>query len=159
MSYALCWFVVVALLGLWSVAAWTLHAVAAWALANAGAVAGAGPVAGTLQFPDWLVPWVPPQVAPFLSELLAGLGPVVDGLLQAAPALAGGITVVTWLVWGVGSVLLVLLGAALHLLIALWRRREGGASGPDARRLPVSGSAQGTARHRAQATPSLRSPS
>jgi hypothetical protein len=29
-------------------------------------------------------------------------------------------------IWGIGSVLLVLLGAGLHLLIALWRRRSGG---------------------------------
>ena len=64
--------------------------------------------------------------------MLAGLGPVVDGLLQTAPALAGGLTVATWVVWGIGSVLLVLLGAGLHLLIALWRRRGDGGSGPNA---------------------------
>ena len=92
--------------------------------------------------------------------MLAGLGPLVDGLLQAAPALAGAVTVATWLAWGVGSALLVLLGVALHLLIAWWRRRGGGASGPDAR--PPSAASEpghGTARHRTQAIPSLRSPS
>lgn len=67
-----------------------------------------------------------------MSQMLAGLGPVVDGLLQAAPTLAGGVTVATWVVWGIGSVLLVLLGAALHLLIALWRRRGGSGSDPNA---------------------------
>jgi hypothetical protein len=51
---------------------------------------------------------------------------VVDSLLQAAPALAGGVTVATWVVWGIGSVLLVLLGAGVHLLVMLWRRRGGG---------------------------------
>jgi len=34
--------------------------------------------------------------------------------------------VATWVIWGLGSVLLVLLGAGLHLLIAMWRRRGGG---------------------------------
>ena len=43
----------------------------------------------------------------------------------AAPALAVGLTVATWLVWGVGSLLLVLVGASLHLLVAAWRRRPG----------------------------------
>jgi hypothetical protein len=160
MLYALSWFIVVALLALWSLAAWTLHAVAAWALANAGAVSGAGAALGTLRLPAGLVAWMPPQIAPFVSEMLAGLGPLVDGLLQAAPALAGAVTVATWLAWGVGSALLVLLGVALHLLIAWWRRRGGGASGPDAR--PPSAASEpghGTARHRTQAIPSLRSPS
>mgnify|MGYP000146666367 CR=1 FL=1 len=55
-----------------------------------------------------------------------------DSLLQAAPALAGGVTVATWVVWGIGSALLLLLGAGLHLLIALWRRRGGSGSGPSA---------------------------
>jgi hypothetical protein len=61
---------------------------------------------------------------------MAGLAPFVDSLLQSAPALAGGLTVATWVVWGIGRVLLVLLGAGLHLLIALWRRRGGSGSGP-----------------------------
>ena len=75
---------------------------------------------------------MPQELSQSLTALLSGLGPVVDGLLQAAPALAGGVTAASWVVWGIGSVLLVLLGAALHLLIALWRRRSGGASGPNA---------------------------
>lgn len=86
--------------------------------------------------PDWLAPWVPPEVAQWASQLMAGFAPFVDGLLQAAPALAGGLTVATWVIWGIGSVLLVLLGAGLHLLIALLRRRGGG-SGPQPRQ-PVA---------------------
>jgi hypothetical protein len=131
MFYALSWFVVASLIALWSVVAWALHAVAVWTVSNAGALAGAAPGAGTLSLPDWLAPWVPQEVAPWVSQLLAGLGSVVDGLLLTAPALAGTVTAATWGVWGIGSMLLVLLGAALHLLIALWRRRRGG-SGPQA---------------------------
>ena len=52
-------------------------------------------------------------------------------LLQAAPALSGGLTVLTWVVWGIGSVLLVLLGAGLHLLIALCLRHGSGGAGPN----------------------------
>ena len=57
---------------------------------------------------------------------------MVDSLLQAAPALAGGLTVAAWVVWAIGGVLILLLGAGLHLLISLWRRSSGSGSGPTA---------------------------
>jgi len=132
MFYVLSWFVVASLIALWSLAAWALHAVAVWTVSNAGALSGAALGVGAIRLPDWLAPWVPSEIAMSVSQLLAGLGPVVDSLLQAAPALAGGVTVATWVVWGIGSVLLMMLGAGLHLLIALWRRRGGGGAGPDA---------------------------
>ena len=132
MLYALSWFVVFALLALWSLTAWALHAVAVWTVSNAGALTGAASGASTISVPDWLAPWVPPEVTQWASQLMAGLAPLVDSLLQTAPALAAGLIVLTWVVWGVGSVLLVLLGAGLHLLIALWRRRGGSGSGPSA---------------------------
>jgi hypothetical protein len=133
MFYAISWFAVLSLLALWSLAAWALHAVAVWTLSNAGALTGvsSGVTAGVegLRLPDWLAPWVPQEVAQAMTSLLSGLAPVVEGLLQAAPALASGLTVATWVIWGLGSGLLVLLGAGLHLVIAMWRRR-GGDSGP-----------------------------
>lgn len=132
MFYAFSWFVVAALLALWSLAAWALNAVAVWTLSNAGGLSGAASGVGTIRLPDWLAPWVPPEIAQSVSQMLASLGPVVDSLLQAAPTLAGGVTVATWVVWGIGSVMLVLLGAALHLVIALWRRRGGSGSDPHA---------------------------
>ena len=132
MFYALSWFFVASLITLWSLAAWALHAVAVWTVSNAGVLTAAASGVSTITLPDWLAPWVPPEVAQWVSQLLAGLGPVVDSLLQAAPALAGGVTVATWVIWGIGSVLLVLLGAGLHLVIALWRRRSGNGSGQGA---------------------------
>ena len=132
MFYALSWFVVVALLALWSMAAWALHGVAVWTVSNAGALSGASSGAGTILLPDWLAPWVPPEVAQSVSQMVAGLGSVVDSLLQFAPALVGGLTVATWVIWGIGSVLLLLLGAGLHLVIALMRRRGGSGTGPSA---------------------------
>jgi len=132
MFYALSWFFVVALLAMWSLATWALHAVAVWTVSNAGALSGAASGASTVALPEWLAPWVLPEVAQWASQAVGGLAPFVDSLLQAAPALAGGLTVATWVIWGIGSVLLVLLGAGLHLLIALLRRRGGGGSGPNA---------------------------
>ncbi len=130
MFYALSWFFVVALLALWSLAAWALHAIAVWAISNTSTLTGVASDAGTLTVPDWLTPWLPPEVANWVSQLMAGVAPFVDALLQAAPSLASGLSVLTWVIWGIGSLLLVLLGAGIHLLIALWRRhREGSGSG------------------------------
>jgi hypothetical protein len=137
MLYAINWFLVISLLALWSLAAWAMHATAMWALSHGGALTGAASEAASgvasaaegLLLPEWLPPWVPAEVAQALSSLLSGLAPAVESLLQAGPALAGGLTVATWILWGLGSVLLILLGAGGHLLIAMWRRRGGG-SGP-----------------------------
>jgi hypothetical protein len=46
MFYAISWFVVLALVALWSLAAWALHAVGVWTLTNAGALSGAASGAG-----------------------------------------------------------------------------------------------------------------
>ncbi len=132
MFYVLSWFVVVALLALWSLAAWALNAVAVWTVSNAGALSGAASGASTMALPDWLAPWMPPEVAQWASQAMGGLAPFIDNVLQAAPALAGGLTVATWVIWGIGSVLLLLLGAGLHLVIALMRRRGGSGTGPSA---------------------------
>jgi len=128
MFYALSWFVVIGLLALWSLGAWAFHAVAVWAVSNAGSLSGAASGVGGLRLPDWLAPWVPPELVQAVTSLLSGLAPMVEGLLQAIPALAGGLSMATWVVWGLGSVLLVMVGAGLHLLIAIGRRRSGSGS-------------------------------
>ena len=132
MFYALSWVVVLGLLALWSLGAWAFHALAVWAVSNAGSLSGAASGVEGLRLPDWLALWVPPEMVQPVMSLLSGLAPLVDSLLQTMPALAGGLSVATRVIWGIGSVLLVLLGAGLHLLIALWRRRGGG-PGPQAR--------------------------
>ncbi len=126
MFYALNWFMVVSLLMLWSIAAWAVHAFSVWAVSNAGALAGGTKGFDSFHLPEWLAPWLPPEIMQAMSALLSGLAPAVDSALQAAPVLAGGLTVATWVIWGLGSALLVLLGAGVHLLIAMARRRGGG---------------------------------
>ena len=95
MFHALSGFVVVALLALWSLAPWGLHAMAVWAVSSAGALSGAASGVGAMHLPDWLAPSVPTENALSANQLLAGLWPVVDSLLQAAPALANGVTAVS----------------------------------------------------------------
>ena len=132
MFYVLSWFAVASLLALWSLAAWAMHAAAVWSVSNVGALSGAASGVGSIALPDWLAPWVPTELVQAVTQMMAGLGPLVDSLLQAMPALAGGLTVVAWVVWAIGGALLLLLGAALHLLAALWRRGGKGGSGPSA---------------------------
>jgi hypothetical protein len=130
MFVALVWISVVSLLALWSLTAWALHAAAVWALSSAGTLGGVTASGGGLSWPAWLAPWVPSELTQALDALLAGLVPALQSALSAAPALAGGITVATWLVWALGAVLLVVLGIAAHGAVALWRRRDGGDAVP-----------------------------
>lgn len=129
MFYALTWFVVVALLSLWSLAAWAMHAAAVWMVSNAGALSGLASGKSIMDLPDWLAPWVPPEAAQWASQAMQALAPLIQSLLEVAPAMAGGLTVVAWVIWGIGSALLMLLGVGLHWRIALLRRRLGGAGG------------------------------
>ena len=64
-----------------------------------------------------------------MGALLSSLGPIVESLLKAAPSVAGGVTVASWVIWGMGRALLLVLGAGLHLFLAMWRRRRSGRTG------------------------------
>lgn len=129
MLYVLNWSIIVAVLAIWSFTVWALHSLANWTVSNAGSLAGSATNLDPLQLPGWLAPWVPPEITQSLSALLSGLGPVVGNLLQGAPALAEGVTVASWVIWGSGSALLVVLGAGLHFSLAFWRRRGDGRAG------------------------------
>ena len=129
MFYALSWFLVFGLFLLWSLAAWAVNAVAVWTVSNASAITGVASGVEGIRLPQWLAPWIPPEIAQMVTSLLSGFAPLVESLLQTAPALSGGLTMATWVIWGLGSAMLVLLGAGLHLLIAMWRR-SGGSSAP-----------------------------
>jgi len=117
MFYALSWFAVLSLIALWSLTAWAFHALSQWGAANTGGLAGA-----TAPLQEILGPWLPPDLAQALAALLSSLQPIWESLLSLLPALAGGLSVLVWLVWGLGCVLLLILGAILHALIALARR-------------------------------------
>ncbi len=135
MFYALSWFLVFGLVALWSLAVWALHAVAVWSVSNADTLSGVAQGAEGLGLPVWLSPWVPAEEVEAMTALLTDLAPVVEALLQTVPALTGSLTLVSWVIWGLGSGLLLLLGAGLHVVIAMWRRRSGYSGTQHARRL------------------------
>ena len=123
MFHAINWYVVFCLLALWSLAAWAFHAIGAWTIANTGALAGGAGAMEGLLLPDWLAPWLPPEIALAFTSMLSGFMPAVEAVLNQAPALAGGLSVAVWVVWGIGSILLVVLGFVVTGLIAMLRRR------------------------------------
>jgi len=128
MFYAFGWFVVLSLLALWSLAAWAFHSIAAWTVSNAGALAGGSQVTQSLRVPDWLAALVPPDLALALGSTASAIMPAIDALLGWAPAIEGGLSVAVWVVWGIGSVLLIVLGFVATGLITVLRRRPSGAT-------------------------------
>lgn len=124
MFYVLCWLVVLSLLAMWSLAAWAIHAVAVWTLANAAALAPGSGAMESLQVPPWLAPWIPSELALTLTSMALALKPAVDALLGWAPSLAGGLSVAVWVVWAIGGVVLIVLGGVLSALIAVLRKRS-----------------------------------
>ena len=124
MLYALSWSVMLILLVLWSLAAWAFHLIAAWTVSNAGVLAGGAGAVDGLRAPDWLAPWLPPELALAFTSVLSAVGPAIETALNLAPALAGGLSVAVWAVWGVGSALIVILGLVCSRLITGLRGRR-----------------------------------
>lgn len=124
MFYALAWFLSFALLALWSLACWGLHAVTVWAVASAGALAGGGAALGGSLWPKWINFWIPPELAQTLQSMLAALGPMVQAALETVPFLSGAVSVLAWVIWGLGALTLLALTIGAHVLIAVFKRRR-----------------------------------
>lgn len=130
MLHALSWSVMLILLVLWSLAAWAFHLIAAWTISNAGVLAGGSGAIDGLRAPDWLAPWIPPELALAITSMLSALGPAIEAALNQVPALAGSLSVAIWAVWGVGSALIVILGLVCSRLITVLRRRPSAIGAP-----------------------------
>ena len=124
MFYALSWFVVFSLLALWSLTAWAFHAVTAWTVSNADVLAGGSGAIQAVRVPDWLAPWVPPEFAAALASAVSAFTPAIEAVLAWAPTLAGGLAVAVWVVWAIGSALLIVVGVVLSGMIAVFRRKS-----------------------------------
>jgi hypothetical protein len=86
-------------------------------------MAGTSGAIAALRVPDWLAPWTPPELALALASMLSAFAPGIEAVLGWAPALEGGLSVAVWVVWGIGSVLLIVLGFLATGMIAILRRR------------------------------------
>ena len=133
MFYAISWFFALALLALWSMACWGVHAVTVWAVSGAGGLANGAPTAmEKIAMPDWVAIWLPPALSQEFGVWVASAGPVVQSALEAVPALSGAISVLAWAVWGVGVLVLLALAVGAHVLIAVLKRSKSSPGAPGA---------------------------
>jgi hypothetical protein len=56
-----------------------------------------------------------------LSSLPSQVAPFIESVLAQMPGLAGGLSVLVWIGWGIGAVLLVVLGLVGSAIIAFAR--------------------------------------
>lgn len=127
MAFVVGWVLVLLLLALWSSLVWATESFIAGLLAHVG---GAGAVEWNL--PESLRNWLPTVVADWLVSTLETLTPQLQALAGALPWLSGGVTVLAWVVWTLGAVMLFVLGVAIHVGIALWRKSKDSTSPPAA---------------------------
>lgn len=126
MALVLVWFSMLLLVGFWSLGMALLYAATAWALGQAGALSGVPDLVRALELPAWLGPWIPPELAPVATGLLGALEPLLALMIQWAPALGGGLVVLAWALWGLGLLMILLLGLALTALVLFLRRSSAG---------------------------------
>lgn len=103
---------------------WALHATTAWTVANTGVLAAGSAAIEAWRMPDWLAPWIAPELAVAFKSMLTAIAPTIEAVLNQAPALANGLSVASWTIWGIGSALLVVLGLVVSGLIAAARHRR-----------------------------------
>ena len=117
MFLALNWAMVLILLATWSLAAWAFHSIAAWVISGAGVLADGSEALEVVPTPDVLAAWEPAELLLALSAVQSQFVPVISGLLERAPGLADGLSLVPWTIWGAGAALIVLLGVVSSALI------------------------------------------
>ena len=122
MLYAISWFLVLALLAVWSTCIWVLHAIASWSLTGLGAVVGQTQEIHRLPLPGWISEWLPPELLLTLKTVMATVLPWVESALSALPPVGNWLSPLAWTVWGVGFVILAVSAALLHAVI-YWARR------------------------------------
>lgn len=120
MVFLVGWVLVLLLLAGWSALVWSGQAMLVVMLSHAGSLG-----AGDWSLPESLTAWLPPGVAQWLIGTLGDLTPQLQSLAGALPWLSGGVTVLAWVVWALGAVLLLGVGVAVHVAIVLWRRTRG----------------------------------
>jgi hypothetical protein len=123
MFYAITWLLLAVLMALWSGAAWALHALASWSVAQAGGLAGLPGQVVALGVPEWLTFWLPVDAQASWTAILAAIAPFFDYLLAVAPGLVAWAAPLIWVLWAVGGLMLLVLGVAATLMIRAAKRR------------------------------------
>lgn len=128
MLYIANWAIVLLLFALWSLAAWAFHGLVVWAVTVAPTLTGPAADLSSVPVPAWLLQFLPVEAVQGLIVALTDTWALLAGFLQTAPSVATSVSVVTWTVWGLGSAVLLAVGAGIHLCVSLWARRSTGAA-------------------------------
>lgn len=121
MLYAISWFLVLALLAVWSLGVGLLHSAAVWSLAGMGALVDRAPPLEHLTLPGWIGLWVPSDIIAAIQSSAAAVLPWVQPMLSALPSAADWLGPLSWVLWGVGAVVLGVGGVLLHVAISMTR--------------------------------------
>ena len=125
MLLALAWFVVLALLAVWSICVWLLHSIAVWSTTGAGSLVAQSKQIDSLALPNWVGVWVPPELMLALKSSVSTALPFVESALGALPAATAWLSPLAWIVWGFGALLLIAVGAVIHVAMSMMRKRAG----------------------------------
>ena len=129
MLYALIWALIGLLFVCWTAAAWGLHLASQWLAGLAPAkleavTTAAGDAARQavplLGLPEWLTAGLPAGVVESWLAWAQSFLPWLHSLQQHVPALLGWLSPAIWVGWGLGTLLLLLAGIALHVVIRLF---------------------------------------
>ena len=123
MLLAIAWFVVLALLSAWSICVWLLHSIAVWSATGAGSLVVQSKQIGGLALPNWVSVWVPPDLMLALKSSVSTVLPFVESAMGTLPAAAAWLSPLAWMVWGVGALLLMAIGAVIHVAMTMMKKR------------------------------------
>jgi hypothetical protein len=123
MLYAITWFLVLALLAIWSMGVWGLHSFAAWSITGVGALADHSPSIEQVVLPGWVALWAPSELILAIKASTETFLPWVFTALSALPNAVGWLGPLAWLLWSIGFAILAFGGVTLHALIAMARKK------------------------------------
>jgi hypothetical protein len=133
MLYLLMWAMIGLLFIFWTAVAWGLHLAAQWFAGMAPAqleavTTGAGDAARQaiplLGLPEGLTAVLPAGVIEPWQALAQSFLPWLQSLLQQVPALVSWLSPAIWIGWGLGTLLLLLSGIALHVVMRIFAGRR-----------------------------------
>lgn len=122
--YAISWFLALALLAMWSLGVWGVHAVAVWSLEGISGLSEQSQQIDRLPIPGWVGLWIPADMIVAFKASASAILPWIESSLTALPSLASWLAPVAWVVWGIGFLILAVGGFALHLVISMARRNS-----------------------------------
>ena len=123
MLLALAWFVVLALLAAWSMCVWLLHSIAVWSTTGAGSLVAKSKQIDGLALPNWVSVWVPPELMLALKSSVSTVLPFVEFALGVLPTATAWLSPLAWMAWGFGALLLLAVGAVIHVAVSIMRKR------------------------------------